>query len=105
MSVVFCLLLVSALAAPQYGCKYNLKIRKINLHYIIFNVRILVLPSGTGAGFGGGQAGHGGVSAFGAGISSGQNGGFGMSSGQGSAFASPYGFGAQGTGQGFGFGK
>ena len=70
-------------------------------------MNISVGPSGTGAGIGGGNAGPGGVSAFGAGIASAQNGGVGFASGQGSASGNPFfgGFNAQGTGNGFGFGK
>ncbi|XP_057378761.1 keratin, type I cytoskeletal 9-like [Daphnia carinata] len=64
-------------------------------------------PGGTGAGFGTGQAGYGGVSASGVGISSAYNGGFGVGSGSGSAFSGGL-FGPQyatGTGNGFSFGK
>ena len=52
-----------------------------------------------------------GISAFGGGVSSAQNGGIGMASGQGFAFSNLFGLApgvtskAQGTGNGIGFGK
>ena len=63
------------------------------------------MPSGTGGGIGTGNANLFGASATGVGFANAQNGGFATGNGQGSAFGGLFGQQAQGTGNGFGFGK
>ena len=66
---------------------------------------IPVGPSGQAAGFGGGNAGLFGTSAFGGSTSNAQFGGFSAGSGQGQASNGLFGPQATGGGNSFGFGK
>merc|ERR1740128_500759 len=62
-------------------------------------------PSGSGAGFGTGQAGPGGVSSTGVAVANAQNGGFSSSNGFGTASSGLFGFNANGQGSSNSFGK
>merc|ERR1711928_34027 len=65
----------------------------------------IFFPGGSGAGFGGGNAGPFGASAFGVGVSNAYNGGFSSGSGNGFGSTSPFGYNAGGNGNSFSYGR